>query len=951
MLNPLDLCAQDTPSKAMSEELWPKIESMLEDKNDISSFQNILQLVRDNCGSDYSCLSQNYKDVQSNLERIFNIPAALYIGEELINIAQKENAIEDEAEAHLDQYRFFDASGDARLSITSLEKAGRLFEKTGNLSKLTYVRHSQLYGSLTYKDLDEVLPKMDSLLQQSKSRKDTVSMTSLLIRLMYVTQGNNRIEEMESYLAELERIAARNIGKGKYYIELRTTLTRVELARNKGDLAKAIHQCKKILKIIEKHPDRWFEYHSLQLLAEMEWERGNRTTAKNYLEQAERVATDLNLLMQLAIVYGLKSRFAEEERHPTKALEYLKQQLVYQKQWDSRSEGFDMQTFYLQQEKEQLATEKERQELTLQLQNQQLRNSTIIIGLTATLALLLGLGFWFQQKRRRELAGQNALIQQQATQLLALDVAKSRFFANVSHELRTPLTLILGPIKTALKSGTLNNRNFTLLTTARQNTQNLLQLIGSILDLSKIEHGELMLEEKPQNLFHLLRLIVSTFESHAQREGIDLTFHYQADKDLRLQVDGLKLKDILNNLLSNAIKFTQEGGKIQIVTKDKGNTILISVEDTGRGITTNDLPHVFDRFYQSKEENAPTEGGTGIGLAFCKELARLMGGKIWVESQSREGSTFYVELPRKEVLGIPENIEEEAEETQLAIPHLMAENGEVHHETDQESTDDVRATILVVEDNYSLRDYMTTILEPYYDVLTASNGDDALNLLNQNSSSKSKTANIPSLIISDVMMPIMDGFQLMEVLKGDDRYKNLPLIMLTARADIRDKLKALRIGVDDYLLKPFDEEEVLVRISNLLESYALRQAVFDKEPAQEKKTSKISVQDQQWLESFETYIQEKLSDEMVNIPDVARQFAMSESTLSRQLKYMTGLTPAKYVQEMRLDKARRLLEQNVFNSVSRVASEVGYRDSRSFSRSFKKRFGKLPSEYLSTGMA
>ena len=946
LVNPAGLCAQDVPSKATPEELWTQIESILVKEQNIASFRNILQLVRDNCGPDYSCLFQSYSSVQSNLERIFNIPAALYIGEELINIARKENALEDEAEAHLDQYRFFDASGDTRLSLTSLEKAGRLFEKIGNLSKLTYVRQSQIYNSLSFRGIDEVLPKMDSLLEQSKSRKDTASITSLLIRLTSLTQTYDHLEELESYLEDLELIAANKTGKEKYSIELRTTNGRANLARIRGDLAEAIHQVQKTLKVLEKKQDRWFEYHSLQLLAEMEWERGNRTTAKSYLEQAERVVTDLDLFMQLGIIYGLKSRFAEEESRPAKALEYLKQKLFYQKKWDSRNEGFNMQTFYLQQEKEQWAAEKERQELTLQLQNQQLRNSSIIIGLAVALALLLGLGFRFQQKKRRELAGQNSLIQQQSEKLKSLDAAKSRFFANVSHELRTPLTLVLGPIKTALKSGTLNNRNFTLLTMAQQNAENLLQLVASILDLSRMEHGKLKLEEKPESLFPLLRRIISSFESHAQREGIELTFDYQAEKDLRLQLDELKLKNILNNLLSNAIKFTQHGGKIKVTAIDKVNAIWLSVHDTGRGITSNDLPHVFDRFYQTEEENAPTEGGTGIGLAFCKELATIMGGKIWVESQSGAGSTFYVELPRKEVLGVPEEIEEVSPEEQPAITPVLTANGKAHKVNEHTPADGHRPTILVVEDNYSLRDYLTTILEPHYNVVTASNGEDALNLLNGNSNTKSQTNCKPSLIISDVMMPVMDGFQLMEKLKADNRYNRLPLIMLTARADIRDKLKALRIGVDDYLLKPFDEEEVLVRISNLLENYAIRKEMAVEDAAPKKEIPAISEQDRQWLETFETYIQQNLSNEMVNIPDLARQFAMSESSLLRQLKYLTGLTPAKYLQEMRLDKARQLLEQHVYKSVNQVAKEVGYQDAKSFSRSFKKRFGKSPREFM-----
>jgi YesN/AraC family two-component response regulator len=312
-----------------------------------------------------------------------------------------------------------------------------------------------------------------------------------------------------------------------------------------------------------------------------------------------------------------------------------------------------------------------------------------------------------------------------------------------------------------------------------------------------------------------------------------------------------------------------------------------------------------------------------------------MGGKIWVESEVKVGSTFYIELPRKEVLGVPK--EEEMDKVEVDATILLED------EAYKDSNNGNRPTIMIVEDNYSLRDYLSTILNPYYEIIPARNGEEALNLLNDNGK--------PSLIISDVMMPVMDGFQLMEQLKADERYNRIPLIMLTARADIKDKLKALRIGVDDYLLKPFDEEEVLVRIGNLLENYNARKEMQVENKTPEKETPAMSQQDRQWLETFEAYIQENLSNEMINVAELARHFTMSESSLLRQLKYLTGLTPAKYLLEMRLDKARQMLEQRVYNSVHQVANEVGYQDARSFSRSFKKRFGKLPSAYLKTSEA
>lgn len=569
-----------------------------------------------------------------------------------------------------------------------------------------------------------------------------------------------------------------------------------------------------------------------------------------------------------------------------------------------------------------------------------------IFVVTLVLAVGLAYGLISRRKSMRKLSGQNRLIQQQSEQLKSLDAAKSRFFANVSHELRTPLTLVLGPIQTALKSGTLNNRNFTLLTMAQQNANNLLQLVGSILDLSKLEHGKLRLEEKPERLFPLLRRLVSIFESHAQREGIELIFDYQAEESLRLQLDQLKLKNILNNLLSNAIKFTQSGGKIKVTTIDKRRAILLSVQDTGRGITANDLPHVFDRFYQSEEKNAPTEGGTGIGLAFCKELTTIMGGKIWVESQSGVGSTFYVELPRKEVLGVQEDIEEESLEEQPAAIPVLPENEKASKENGQAPANSLLPTILVVEDNYSLRDYLTTILEPHYKVVPARNGEDALNLLNGKSNAKSQTVWKPSLIISDVMMPVMDGYQLLENAKTRPELRHIPVIMLTARAGMDDKLKALRIGVDDYLNKPFNEEELLVRIENLIQNSKNRTNEVPDTTETEKEETALSEKDLIWLKMAEQEVLAGISSYEFSIETLATALTTNRWQLSERLKSITGLTTNQYIQEIRLNHARNMLETGQVESIKKLTYDIGMKDSQYFARLFKKRFGRNPSDFL-----
>lgn len=545
-------------------------------------------------------------------------------------------------------------------------------------------------------------------------------------------------------------------------------------------------------------------------------------------------------------------------------------------------------------------------------------------------------------KATAQIAADKQTIEIQAEELRQLDKVKSRFFANVSHELRTPLTLMLGPISSVLKSGDLSNRNFTLLKKAQQGGKDLLKLVGSILDLSKMESGNMQLHETTVQLFPYVRRIAAAFESHAQSQDIRFSFHYQAEKFLQLELDKDKLKIILNNLLSNALKFTPAGGKVTIAIKDSGIDILISVTDTGRGIHTEDLPHVFNRFYQSNQADTPTEGGTGIGLALSQEFIKLMGGTIQVESVLGEGSIFSIQLPRKEILAaaLPLDAATDIGKAVTDTSTNAKPNATTKHGT----------TVLVVEDNMSLQGYLRTVLEPYYQVITAENGQVALDILVNQDSNKTKelatSINI-QLVLSDIMMPVMDGYQLMEQVKTHEQLRHLPIIMLTARADIQDKLKALRIGVDDYLVKPFEEEELLVRIKNLLENYKQRlsnDSIKDKDATTLSKPS-ISQEDQQWLEAVEIYVQQQYSQPHFSIPGLAAEFAMSERSFQRQLKRLTGTSPSKYVQEIRLNTARQLLENRTYNSIAQVAYEVGFKDAKTFSRSFKKRFGKTPSEF------
>lgn len=551
-------------------------------------------------------------------------------------------------------------------------------------------------------------------------------------------------------------------------------------------------------------------------------------------------------------------------------------------------------------------------------------------------------------------------IEAQAEQLKVLDKVKSRFFANVSHELRTPLSLILGPISS------LKNKPFEVLSKdnfhhninlMERNSNKLLDLIDEILDLSKLEAGKLELQEKATHLKKYTHRIFHTFESLSTLKQINYRIDYQADKDLKLLIDPIKIEKILNNFLNNAFKFTPKDGTITLSIKEQATTILIKLEDSGRGIDQKDLPHVFERFYQSKLPHLKAQGGTGIGLALVQELAHLMQAKVWVESQIKKGSCFYFEFPKKVV------------QTHSKDKIKVTLNDFAHKEeeviTAAWNPSPKSKTILLVEDNIDLRQFIYSILESQYQVILAENGQEGLTILNENNK-------VIDLIVSDVMMPIMDGFSMLERIKEHPNWRSLPMIMLTARASEEDKLKALTIGVNDYIIKPFSTEELLVRIKNLLQNYEARQlwkqeliltanniraqennsTITKKEPLTLASSSikdeevEVSVKDLQWMKEVEDQIRANIQEEDFEMSVLAKKLFISKRQLDRKIVKITGLTPAKLVKEVRLQTARTYLEKGTFDTIAEVSFAVGFKTASHFSKIYQARFGKKPIDFF-----
>ncbi|PHN02614.1 hypothetical protein CRP01_30945 [Flavilitoribacter nigricans DSM 23189 = NBRC 102662] len=499
---------------------------------------------------------------------------------------------------------------------------------------------------------------------------------------------------------------------------------------------------------------------------------------------------------------------------------------------------------------------------------------------------------------------------------------KSELYTNITHELRTPLTVIKGmsdQIRGHEREKELINRNI----------HSLLRLVNHVMDLSHLEAGKMELQLVQADVIHFARYLSESFDSSAESKNIDLIFQTIPDQ-LLMDFDSEKLQQIIYNLLSNAIKFTPEGGSIQfsISTREQeaDNWLVLKVADTGRGIPRDELPHIFDRFYQSQIHYHQQYGGSGIGLALTKQLVHLMDGRIEVTSTPGKGTTFRVILPirREAARETPDRIDLSGKATAVT-PEINRAKG--REELPQ---------ILIVEDNKDVITYLQTCLEGRYQITKASNGKKGLELA---------LSSIPDLIISDVMMPEMNGYDLCQQLKSDHRSSHIPIIILTAKADREFRLDGLNRGADVYLTKPFDEQELLIRIEQLLESrknlqqHFLRSGLLDQvqSPAEENEEALF-------LSRLKGTVMEQIDNTELNVQDLAAAVHLGHSQLYRKLKALTGLTPLQFLKKIRLDRASGLLSTEGL-SVAEVAYAVGFSDPNYFSRAFQQYFGHPPREH------
>lgn len=527
-----------------------------------------------------------------------------------------------------------------------------------------------------------------------------------------------------------------------------------------------------------------------------------------------------------------------------------------------------------------------------------------------------GLFFFFLYKNR----------QKTNTKLKQLDTLKSNFFANISHEFRTPLTLISAPIQDALNDNSLTEKKRSQFEMILRNSQRLLSLVDQLLELSKIDAEHLKLHIQEGNVLLLISGLTDSFSYLAEQKEINYHKNIKMDA-IQVWFDKDAIEKIVVNLLANAIKYTPNAGSIVCNTFVTEGKLYLEVKNTGKGLLPEELSTIFQRFYQTNEQNQ----GSGIGLALVKGLITLHKGTIIVESNN-EWTTFNVMLPvKKSNFNSEQFIVIPRDKLKLNIPIISNSIVDVG----EEFSDNELPILLIAEDNADLRTLLKQNFEASYNVITAPNGKVGVALALEH---------IPDLIISDIMMPIKDGIALTNELKNDERTSHIPIILLTAKAGDENKIEGIKTGADDYITKPFNSELLRLKVDNLIENRKQLQKRYSQEVILTLKDIAINSVDKFFLERVQTIFEERIIESDFNAETFSSAVGMSRMQLHRKLKALTGLTTSEFIRSQRLKLAATLLKKSDVN-ISQIGYSVGFNDHAYFSKSFKKMYKCTPSEY------
>lgn len=519
-----------------------------------------------------------------------------------------------------------------------------------------------------------------------------------------------------------------------------------------------------------------------------------------------------------------------------------------------------------------------------------------------------------------------------------LNQSKFRFFTNISHEFRTPLTLIVGQVETLLQVQNFTPTIYNKILGIYKNSMQLRELISELLDFRKQEQGHMKIKVSPHNLVNFLYENYLLFLEYASSKQVNFEFLKSAD-DIEVWYDQKQMQKVINNLLSNAMKHTKAEDTISIhVTKEKESVVIV-IKDTGSGIDASEIDKIFDRFYQTEHPESLNAGvGTGIGLALTKGIVELHHGVIRVESERGKGSSFIITLQLGKNHFTADQIAKEP--LDIRQPEQTAQQIEILPEVEwNNGSEDKRipdATMLIVEDNESIRQMLENIFSTFYHVITASDGQEGWELIQKE---------MPTIVLSDVVMPRMSGTELCKLIKSDFNTCHIPVVLLTARTAIEHNIEGLRIGADDYITKPFNTHLLISRCNNLVNSRRLLQEKFSKQPQAFAQMLATNPMDKEMLDRAMNIIEHHLDNTEFNVNIFAREMGMARTNLFTKLKAITGQTPNDFILSIRLKKGALMLRNNLELNITEISDRIGFSSSRYFSKCFKEMYRVSPLSY------
>lgn len=828
-----------------------------------------------------------------------------------------------------------------------LNSTGREIANTYNIIGVVF-EHQQKY--------DQALQYYQTAYQKSKGI-DPLGQAGYLLNIGTIYQLKNNYTKAITYLNHAHaQFLAQNEPLGVAMSA--NHLGEVHLKMRQYDRAKGYFQ--KGLQLGEENNYVSSILSSLLGLGQYWQEAGQTTQSIASFERAMKIADQTHQNEQRLIAYkGLSNAYAKNGNYP--------KAYTYQSKWVMLNDSvFNQESAKkIAQVQAEYQAEKKQAEIDLLKKDQEvsrLWRNTIGIGLLAT--LIIGALIVSRQRlkirknqvlleqskvvteKNQQLETQTLLLQKQAdtlatqaNQLQELDEVKSRFFANISHEFRTPLTLIIGILTEKVRLAT-HNSPLTFLwndvAIMNRNAHRLLQLINQLLDLSKIESGKMKVELSVGDLKFLLSTASASFSSMAAQRKIQYTISLSSNP-LPVRYNSDQLEKALVNLLSNAFKFTPDGGHITLTANQIHHNdrewIAISVEDSGIGIAPEQVDRVFERFYQGTTSLIGDHPGTGIGLSLVKEIVELHGGSIKAENKPEAGTRFILQLPAVDL----HELQNTSFDFQPSFLIPQQQDSTLVDDTSLLPKTEDYPLLLIVEDHDDLRLFIRNQLQGSYQILEATNGLEGLSMSQEH---------IPDLIISDWMMPQMDGVELCKLIKTNEQTSHIPFILLTALASQDNKLTGLEIGADDYLTKPFDSRELHLRIANLVESRRKLRERFSRELHIKPSDIVVTSADEKFIQRAMQVVEENMGDGNFNAEQFCKEIGLSRMQLHRKLTALTGQSTGDFIRVMRLKRAAQLLEAKAGN-VSEVAYEVGFNSLSYFAKTFREQFGILPNEYAS----